>query len=120
MMAWIYLDDHWDENAKLLAIYEDDPRALVLYLSGLAFCRRSGSPDGVIPAAKVRGLLGWRPRSQAALIAARPPTGAPAWSLRPDGAVVVHDYAEWNRASTSRSASARNAARVRWGRERNA
>jgi hypothetical protein len=33
-------------------------------------------------------------------------------------AVEVHDYGEWNRHNGSRSASARNAARVRWEREK--
>jgi hypothetical protein len=40
------------------------------------------------------------------------------WEEAGGGAIIVHDYAEWNRSNESKSASARNAAQVRWERER--
>ena len=110
-MAWVYLDDHFDEHPKLVGAYERDPHALIVFISGLAYCRRNDT-DGLILGAKVRGLLGWRPKAQKALL------DLELWHDAGNGAVVVHDYEDWNRTSDQRSASARNAAQIRWAKER--
>ncbi len=119
-MPWVYLDDHWDDHPKLLAVFGADPQALILFFSGLAYCRRSGS-GGLIPAPKVRGLLAWRPKSQAVLqtdFGASEKPGALWHPVMDSGAVEVHDYLDWNRGAEERSASARNAAQVRWAKDR--
>jgi hypothetical protein len=114
-MPWVYLDDHWDEHPKMLSAYEIDLLAPTLFISGLAYVRRNNT-DGLIPGPKVRGLLGWRAKSQRALVCAG------LW--REDGpgaAVTVHDWNDWNTTSErkqDRSASARNAAQVRWSKHR--
>lgn len=109
-MAWVYLDDHWDEHPKFLAAYELDPQSVTLFIAGLAYCRRNAT-KGYIPGAKVTGLLGYRPKAKRALFSAE------LWhKVGPGDGVDVHDYDDWNRASESRSASARNAAQARWSR----
>jgi hypothetical protein len=118
-MAWVYLDDHWDENPKLLAVFHADPQALVLFFAGITYCRRTAS-GGLIPVAKVRGLLGWRPRSQKVLETDYGAGNRPGalWHPVRGGAIDVHDYDQWNHHAEERSASARNAAQVRWKRAR--
>jgi hypothetical protein len=107
-MPWVYLDDHFDEHPKVLDAYELDPQAITLFVAGLAYCRRSDS-GGHIAATKVRALLGYRHKAERALVIAG------LWEGELEGgAIKVHDYEQWNRAGQSRSASARNAARVRW------
>ena len=113
-MAWVYLDDHWDEHPKVLDAYELDALAPLLFISGLAYCRRSGT-DGRISGTKIKGLLGYRPKALRALLATE------LWhKVGPGDAVVIHDWHDWNRSAEERSASARNAAQVRWSRDRDA
>ncbi len=109
-MGWGFLDDHWDEHPKVLAAYEMEPLAPLLFVSGVLYCRRSGQP-GVIPAAKVRSLLGYRPKARKALLAAE------LWHDAM-GVVEIHDWDQWNRKAAARTASARNAAAVRWANDR--
>jgi hypothetical protein len=107
-MSWVYLDDHFDENRKILDVFSHDPQAVVLFVAGLGYCART-STNGSIPSAKVRWLLGYRPKAYRALL------DAGLWHKDgPDQDVRVHDWEEWNRTSNARSASARNAAKVRW------
>lgn len=110
-MGWVYVDDHWTEHPKLLAAYARTPRAIAAYFSGLAYCRRNATA-GLVPAAAVKRLLGWSAKAHRAL------TDFELWHDAGDGAIEVHDYDEWNRTGETRSASARNAAQVRWERER--
>jgi hypothetical protein len=108
-VPWVYLDDHWDEHPKFLAAFELDALAPLLFISSLAYCRRNDT-KGYVPGPKVKGLLGYRPKAARALLAAE------LWhKAGPGEGVDLHDYADWNRVSESRSASARNAARARWG-----
>ena len=112
-MPWVYLDDHWDEHPKILEAFELDCQAPILFISGNTYCRRSGA-KGLIPGPKVRGLLGWRPKAQKALVEAG------LWHLvEPGKSIEVHDWEQWNH-SEGQSASARNAAQVRWKREKEA
>ena len=108
-MGWVYLDDHFDEHHKVLAAGELHQLAPWLFVCGLTYCRRSAS-DGLIPGPKVRTLtpLYKKPARDALVMIGL-------WD-EVDGcdAVEVHDYSQWNRTNEERSASARNAAQVRW------
>lgn len=106
-MAWVYLDDHWDEHPKLVAAYEQNAKSIVLFFASLALCRRSRT-DGLIQASKARGLLGFCAASRDALITHG------LWHRLETGAFEVHDYGQWNKTASERSASARNAATIRW------
>jgi hypothetical protein len=107
-MTWVYLDDHFDEHPKVLDVFEQDPQALVLFVAGLAYCARNAS-DGRIPSLKVPKLLGYRAKAQRALL------NSGLWHKEgPGQAIEVHDWDQWNRTAARRSASARNAAQVRW------
>jgi hypothetical protein len=111
-VGWVYLDDHFDEHPKVLAAGEVHPLAPWLYVCGLTYCRRNESP-GLIPPSKVRTLTPlFKPAAVQALFDVK------LWVPSVGDAVEVHDYGEWNRHNGSRSASARNAARVRWEREK--
>jgi hypothetical protein len=112
-MPWVYLDDHFDEHPKVIDAFELDTQAPLLFVSSLAYCRR-GDTSGRVPGTKVRALLGYRPKAHRALLAVE------LWhKVGPGETIEVHDYAEWNGVAETRSASARNAARIRWGKERN-
>jgi hypothetical protein len=107
-VPWVYLDDHWDEHPKILTAYAEDPLAPTLFISSMTYCRRS-SPDGIIPGPKVRGLLGWRAKAQRALLAAE------LWHhIGPGETMEIHDWRDWNHGAEARTASARNAAQIKW------
>jgi hypothetical protein len=114
-MGWVYLDDHFDEHHKVLAAGELHPLAPWLFVCGLTYCRRSNT-DGLIAGGKVRTLTPlYKKGSRDALVRVG------LWEeVALGGAVIVHDYTQWNRTSESKSASARNAAAVRWAQERDA
>jgi hypothetical protein len=113
-VAWVYLDDHFDEHPKVLLAREAHRDAPWLFVAGLCYCRR-GNTDGLIIAPQIPRLItGYSPKAALALM------DAVLWDEAEDGAVTVHDYSEWNRSSEAKSASARNAAQVRWAREREA
>lgn len=116
-MGFVYLDDHWDEHPKFLGAFGSDPQSIVLYISSLSFCRRAGS-GGLIDAVQVKRLLGYRLRSRRALVQFALWEEVPGHDGNSLGAIEVHDYAQWNRTAEERSASARNAAQVRWRAER--
>jgi hypothetical protein len=54
-MAWIRLDDHFDEDPRLVRV---GPLGLVLWLSGLAYCLRNRT-DGFIPWSRAETLVSW-------------------------------------------------------------
>ena len=112
-MGWVYLDDHFDEHHKVLAAGEMHPLAPWLFVCGLTYCRRSDA-RGLIPGAKVRTLTPlYKKAARDALVSIG------LWDEVEGGAIAVHDYGQWNRTNEERSASARNAAQVRWNREKN-
>jgi hypothetical protein len=107
-MGWVYLDDHFDEHHKVLAAGELHPLAPWLFVCGLTYSRRAAT-GGLIPEAKVRTLTPlYKPGARAALVTVA------LWDHLPDIGIQVHNYGEWNRTNEERSASARNAAQVRW------
>ena len=107
-MPWVYLDDHFDEHHKVLAAGELHPLAPWLFVCGLCYSRRAATA-GLIPAGKVRTLTPlYHKAARNALITVA------LWDELSDGAVQIHDYGQWNKTSEERSASARNAAAVRW------
>src|SRR5690606_38821747 len=79
------------------------------FVCWLAYCRRYNTA-GAIPAAKVPRLSDRRaPMKLAAKL-----VEVGLWD--PDGDhYQVHDYADWNKTSESRSAAGRKAAQARWG-----
>jgi hypothetical protein len=108
-VGFVYLDDHFDEHHKVLAAGDIHPLGPWLFVCGLTYCRRAGT-SGLIVAAKVRTLTPlYKPGARDALIQVC------LWDTVDDkGAVEVHNYSGWNRTNEERSASARNAAQVRW------
>lgn len=54
-MAWIQIDDHYDEHPKHAAA---GPLGQALWLAGLAYCNRNLT-DGFIPWSTARRLLSW-------------------------------------------------------------
>ena len=107
-MPWVYLDDHFDEHPKVLAAGGLHPLAPWLFVCGLTYCRRAGT-DGLIFAEKIKTLTPlYRAAARVALVRVL------LWEEVGAGAVQVHDYCDWNRPAAGRSASARNAAQVRW------
>ncbi|WP_298330398.1 HNH endonuclease signature motif containing protein [Haloactinopolyspora sp.] len=111
-MAWVYLDDHFDEHPKVLLAREAHRDAPWLFVAGLCYCRR-GDTDGLIIAPQIPRLItSYTAAVKRALLAAG------LWDDAGDGSVRVHDWSEWNRTKDERSASARNAARAKWGNQR--
>lgn len=113
-MPWVYLDDHFDEHPKVLEARATHKDAPWLFVAGLCYCRRSAT-DGLIIAPQIPRLVtGYTAKAKLALLSVG------LWDDMGAGAVMVHDYLEWNRASDAKSASARNAATVRWSRRKGA
>ena len=111
-VAWVYLDDHFDEHPKIIDAYELDSSAPLLFVASLAYCRRTNT-NGRVSGTKIKGLLGYRAKAHRALLATE------LWhKVGPGEAIEVHDWDQWNRTAEERSASARNAAQVRWERAR--
>lgn len=54
-MAWVKLDDHFNENPKLARV---GPLGLALYVTGLTYCNRNLT-DGFIPWSIARNLVSW-------------------------------------------------------------
>src|SRR4051812_23247517 len=54
-MAWIRVDDHFDEHPKLA---QAGPLGWAVWLAGLAYCNRNLT-DGFIPWARARSLVSW-------------------------------------------------------------
>jgi len=111
-MPWVYLDDHFDEHPKVLAAREIHRDAPWLFVSGLCYTRRANS-DGLIIAPQVPRLIThYQPRAASALLETE------LWEDAGKGSMMFHDYRDWNLDKGDRSASARNAAQIRWARER--
>ena len=55
-MAWVRLDDHFDQHPK---IAEVGPLGIALWAAGLAYCNRNRT-DGFIPWGTARSLLTWQ------------------------------------------------------------
>lgn len=105
-MGWVYLDDQFPDHPKVAAAGGD---AAWLFVCGLAYCKRYNTA-GAIPAAQVAKLTDRRGGSRLAarLVEVR------LWEAT-DGGFQVHDYADWNRPSESRSEAGRKGAAARWG-----
>jgi len=110
-VGWVYLDDHFDEHPKVLAARDLHRDAPWLFIAGLCFARRQAK-GGVIPTTQIPRLVtSYSRKAMDALV------DVGLWDVLDIG-VQIHDYAEWNRMGEEKSASARNAAQVRWQRER--
>ena len=110
-MSWAYLDDHFDEHPKVLAARDIHRDAPWLFTAGLCFAKRQAC-GGLIPAAQLPRLIThYTPKAAQALI------DVGLWDEVEVG-VQIHDYEEWNHTGEAKSASARNAAQIRWSRER--
>lgn len=110
-MAWVYLDDHFDEHPKVLAARDIHRDAPWLFVAGLCLAKRQAQ-GGLIPETQIPRLItSYSRKSASALI------DVGLWDESPIGA-QIHGYSKWNRMGEEKSASARNAAQVRWQRER--
>jgi len=115
-VSWIYLDDRFPEHPKVMMATALHPMAPWLFVCGLAYCRRNHS-GGLIPALAVSLLLPkYRKTMADALVTVN------LWErVGGDGAVSVHDYAEWNRSEAeemgrakTRHERAKKGAAARW------
>lgn len=114
LMPWVYIDDHFDEHPKVLAARDQHKDAPWLFVAGLCYSRRSNT-DGLIIGPQVPRLITeYRKGARDALIDAN------LWDDCGEGSISVHDYTDWNRTSAAKSASARNAAQVKWSRQKDA
>lgn len=111
-MGWVYLTDHFDEHHKVLGAGDIHPLAPWLFVCGLTYCRRAGSA-GLIPDAKVRTLTPlYKKGARDALVQVA------LWDEVEAMGIQVHDWEQWNRTNDEKTASARNAAQIRWAREK--
>lgn len=100
-MAWVKLDDHFDEHPKLAGVSND---AMLLWCCALAYCNRNLT-DGFVPAAVALRLRGGSPETIQELVAAS------AWDTSEQG-FSVHDYLDFQPTRSSVFA-AREAAKER-------
>lgn len=107
-MAWVYLDDGFSENRKVLAVGGD---AAWLFVCGLCFCNRTLT-DGRIPKAMVPRLSDRKyPKQLAAQL-----VGVGLWHDRGDH-YEVHDYGDYQPTAEvvrAKREQARKAAQSRW------
>lgn len=107
-MAWIRLDDHYDEHPKLAKV---GPLGHAMFVAGLAYCNRNLT-DGFVPWAKARNLLNWEfeaPDGTVFTVAVTSGTAgddvtckfviglllaAGLWE-EAEGGYMIHDYAEF-------------------------
>ncbi len=107
-MGWVYLDDHFDEHHKVVGAGDLCPLAPWLFVCGLTYCRRSAN-GGLIQGSMVRTLTPlYKKAARDALVTVA------LWDELETGDIQIHDYGQWNKTNAERSASARNAAQVRW------
>ena len=111
-VAWVYLDDHIDEHPKILAAEQEHPAAPWIFICSIAYCRRNGT-EGFIPEIHVRRLTASYPVREILCTVGL-------WKDANPHGIEVHDFTQWNRTAENRSASARNAAQVRWARKNDA
>jgi hypothetical protein len=112
-VGWVYIDDHFDEHPKVIEARDFHKDAPWLFVAALCYCRRSNTNGYVMASQVPRLITGYTPKARKALVAVG------LWDENVNG-IDIHDYLEWNRASEAKSASARNAAQVRWQNERDA
>lgn len=108
-MGWVYLDDGFPQNPKVV---EAGPAAAYLYVVGLCYCRRWNT-GGFIPAAVVPTLNGPRKGREASTNLLRTGLWTQCDRMTVPG-YQVHDWDQWNKSQTSRSEAGRKAAQVRW------
>lgn len=106
-MPFVYLDDRIDEHQKVLEAYGIDSWSWGLWVDGLVFCRRNKTA-GIIPKAKVPGLLNYRKKAADALVTVG------LWERIESGSYLVHDYDEFNH-TEARQRRAKAGASARWG-----
>lgn len=87
-MAWVKLDDHFDEHPKIARLDND---ALALFVCGLAYCNRNLT-DGFIPFQVGRGQLRYCNGGTDKAIDQLETVGC--WEPR-DGGWYVHDYDDY-------------------------
>jgi len=85
-MPWVRIDEKAMEHPKVAGLLDG---AFRLWVQGLAHCQKFLT-DGQIDAVSLKALRSYSPKRAAELIAAR------LWLTAADGAVMVHDYLQWN------------------------
>jgi hypothetical protein len=117
-MAWVKIDDHFDEHPK----WDNAPGdSIALWLAAMAWCNRSDERSGRIPETKTRGLV--NVRNHKATIADLVKRGV---FHRVDGGFLIHDYEEFQQNEkvkairAKRSEAGKAGARSRWADKRKA
>lgn len=132
-MAWVRIDDHFDEHEKLAQV---GPLGIALWVAGLAYCNRNLT-DGAIPWSVARKLLSWeyldvpndegyRSRNRISVVSGRRGNDvnsemvidllvyAGLWEDKGDE-YLIHDYAEYQ--NTKEDIAALRAMRAEAGRK---
>jgi hypothetical protein len=112
-VAWVRIDDQFYDHPKWASAPGD---SIALWLASMAWCNRSESWDGYIPAAKLSGLVKVRnvKRTVADLCERR------AFHVDGDG-YLIHEYAEYQQNEKvkeirrKRSEAGKKGAAARWG-----
>lgn len=112
-LPWVRLDTQWPHNPKFLMLVEDKKwRAICVYMAGLGYSGVHGT-NGYVPAVALPMLHGTR-KEAGELVEVR--LWAPA-----QGGWDINGWAEFQPSTEEneeRSRKAREAAQIRWARER--
>lgn len=112
-MAWVKIDDRFDEHPK----WDNAPGdSIALWVAAMAWCNRNDSHTGYIPHTKTLGLV--NVRSHKATIADLLARGV---IHAHEGGYLIHDYEEYQQNEkvkairAKRAAAGKLGARARWG-----
>lgn len=85
-MPWVRIDEHAMNHPKIAGLSDGSFR---LWVQALAHCQNFLT-DGLVHPVALRGMSAYSPKRRSELIAAG------LWLDRPNEAIQVHDYLQWN------------------------
>lgn len=116
-MSWARLDDNYDDHPKVRQAWREHPAAVGVHVMAITHSARYGT-DGLVHGGWLRELMPhWAQRRK--VLAVLVSNGL--FDLDADGTYHVHDFLDYNPSRLSKaetSAASREAARVRWAKER--
>ncbi len=90
-MPWARLDEHCDDNPKLVALSDG---AFRLWVQSTVYCQRHLT-DGFVTEQTLVGLRYYRPERRQELTASLIPGRGPLWH-EVDGGIKLHEFLHWN------------------------